>query len=338
MYANSMFDRVARVAEHAALALSTGVAVAGCGGGADAAPNGARGQSCYPNQSCNAGLVCKNDRCIDEPNGGTGSSGVGGASSVTISSSGSGGAGGGSGGGSGKTGASSSSSTGGSGGAPPANQPPVFLSFGTNVSSITQGQMVTISAVLTDPDGIDDIIGGTLLDGSGATYGAFATSGEEGAYELSVSWDQFNQVTSIDFDYGSTKQRVLKAQFFDQAGHSVEQSTSIKLTCNGDAACDGTCIDTKNSASNCGSCGHVCPDAAGCYEGKCGKLSGCLPKAATCAAACAAKGKVCQDLCGDVHQRFWTNGSCSGGSANSTDCNGSLAGIGNNYSESCCCF
>lgn len=40
---------------------------------------------------------------------------------------------------------------------------PVFLSFSTNVGKITQGESVTFTALLTDPDGVDDIVGGSLL-------------------------------------------------------------------------------------------------------------------------------------------------------------------------------
>lgn len=44
---------------------------------------------------------------------------------------------------------------------------------------------MTFSVVLTDPDGIDDLIGGTLKDpDSGSSYGAFVTEAGEGAYAL----------------------------------------------------------------------------------------------------------------------------------------------------------
>jgi hypothetical protein len=327
MDARRTFVGVALVAGLAALTLSTSVGLVGCGGGADGAAEGARGQRCYPNDTCNAGLDCKNDRCVEGP---AGTGGEGGAGS-TSPASGPGGAGG-------SSSKSSTGATGGSGGAPPpANQPPIFLSFGTDVSSITDGQAVTLSAVLTDPDGIDDIIGGTLVDGSGATYGAFATSGQEGAYQISITWDEFNQVTPIDFAYGATTQRVLTARFFDQAGHSVEQSTTLTLTCNGKAACDGTCTDTTKSASNCGTCGHACDSGHGCYDGKCGKLSACLPIANSCSAACAAKGKVCKDLCGSESGEIYYHQMCpnDGASYGVVLCSQQVP---DGVSMKCCCF
>ena len=46
-----------------------------------------------------------------------------------------------------------------------------------------QGQTVVFTAVVTDPDGIEDLIGGTLEDPTtGGTYGAIATSASEGSY------------------------------------------------------------------------------------------------------------------------------------------------------------
>lgn len=117
---------------------------------------------------------------------------------------------------------------------------PRFLSFGTNVTSITEGESVTFTAVLTDPDGIDDLIGGSLTSIDGTVhYGAFATSGQEGSYTLSLSWAQMQQVADIMFrTMGS---RVFRAEFFDVAGHSVERTVTVGLTCGGSHACKGRC-------------------------------------------------------------------------------------------------
>jgi hypothetical protein len=46
-------------------------------------------------------------------------------------------------------------------------------------------ESITFTAVLTDPDGIDDLIGGSLTNADGSIqYGAFVTSGQEGSYSL----------------------------------------------------------------------------------------------------------------------------------------------------------
>lgn len=126
---------------------------------------------------------------------------------------------------------------------------PIFLNFGTNVTTLTGGhddepgdggESVVFTAVLTDPDGIDDLIGGSLTDVTGAIqYGAFSTSGQEGAYTITLSWNAINQAKDISFR--QMTERTFMAVFFDVAGHRVEKSVAIKLTCGGEYACHGTC-------------------------------------------------------------------------------------------------
>jgi hypothetical protein len=203
-------------------------------------------------------------------------------------------------GGAGTTGtgpATTGSSTSGGGGA--MNSPPVFLSFGTSLTSITEGQTVNFTAVLTDLDGINDVIGGTLVDQFGGTYGAFVTSAQEGAYQLDVTWAQVNQMMAVDLAYGATGQRSFTATFFDQGGNSVQKAVALTLTCKGHAACAGTCVDTMADAQNCSTCGNVCPGGGGCAQGKCGALTACLPKGAltTCTAYCLAHGQTCLTAC-----------------------------------------
>ena len=118
---------------------------------------------------------------------------------------------------------------------------PRFLSFGTNVATLTHGESVTFSAVVTDPDGIDDLIGGTLqtADGS-ATYGALVSSGQEGAYSITLSWGQIQQTGAISFQ--DHADRMFVAKFYDTAGHEAQQAVSVELTCHGGYACQGTCV------------------------------------------------------------------------------------------------
>jgi hypothetical protein len=54
--------------------------------------------------------------------------------------------------------------------------------------TMTSSDRLAVSAVVTDPDGIDDLIGGTLTTTDGAsTFGAFATDASEGAYSISLT-------------------------------------------------------------------------------------------------------------------------------------------------------
>lgn len=142
---------------------------------------------------------------------------------------------------------------------------PRFLSFGTNVTSLTEDESVIFTAVLTDPDGIDDLIGGSLTSPDGQVqYGAFATSGQEGSYTITLSWEAMHQAQDITFATGEPRQ--FRAEFFDVAGHAVTRMVTIGLTCDGQYACGGACRDM-------------------CYVS--------VEQRATCAAACEEAGMTC---------------------------------------------
>jgi hypothetical protein len=137
---------------------------------------------------------------------------------------------------------------------------PKFLSFGTNVSTLTEDQEIVFSAVLTDPDGIDDLIGGMLQSGDGKiTYGAFATSDNEGAYSLALSWGDIQEAQDISFKQNES--RTFMAEFFDAEGNTVNQQVTVQLTCGGRFACSGTCQEGGEcgvTAYTPGSCNAVC--------------------------------------------------------------------------------
>lgn len=142
--------------------------------------------------------------------------------------------------------------------AAPSADAPVFLNFGTNVATITQDEAVTFTAVLTDPQGIDDLIGGSLTSEDGAIqYGAFATSGQEGSYTLNLTWDAIDQAADITFAQSAT--RTFTATFFDVAGHRVDKTVTITLSCGGFYACHGACANVcgLNSMTR-GSCDAAC--------------------------------------------------------------------------------
>ncbi|MDP2339317.1 MAG: hypothetical protein Q8O67_00035 [Deltaproteobacteria bacterium] len=167
-------------------------------------------------------------------------------------------------------------------GEPPPPPPPVcgdaacpqILSLSSNVSTIGQFDSATLSAVVTDPDGVADIIGGVLIDPvSDATYATFTATGS-GTFTINVSWSFLNPVRPIDFDGSVT--RVVRARFFDQAGHEAFDDVSLTLQCTDDVvACDGRCGEDRcggqclsaeelGSNENCGSCGNQCDEGAFC--------------------------------------------------------------------------
>src|SRR5262245_1965863 len=65
---------------------------------------------------------------------------------------------------------------------------PVILSLTTNVSDITQGESIRIVAVVAEPSGLQNLVGGTLTtpDGSKAYSGFVAAN--QGTYNLDLSW------------------------------------------------------------------------------------------------------------------------------------------------------
>lgn len=129
---------------------------------------------------------------------------------------------------------------------------PVILAFAANVATIEQGESVTFTAVVTHPEGIENVIGGVLQSGSGATYGAFSTAADEGAYSLSVSWWDTNQVNSINLDSGSDGNRPFVATFFDLEGDSASAELDVGITCDGEPSCEGICGTTCSSGGDSG--------------------------------------------------------------------------------------
>ncbi len=120
---------------------------------------------------------------------------------------------------------------------------PNILVFASDVDAITYNESVNFSAIVTHPDGVDQIIGGLLQSATGATYGAFATGGDEGAYGMSVSWWEINAINALDIDADDTVSRPFVAIFYDETGNT---STSEKLTITAGCedslpACDGVC-------------------------------------------------------------------------------------------------
>lgn len=135
---------------------------------------------------------------------------------------------------------------------------PRILDLSSNTTRVTPSTEFIVTAIVTDPDGIDDLIGGSLKAPSGATYGAFQTSAAEGSYQITISWSQINAVQAIVFD--TSAQRDLVAEFFDQSGNKVQRTLSITLACDdsNEAACEaGRCIDLNSSEDHCGSCGNA---------------------------------------------------------------------------------
>ena len=82
----------------------------------------------------------------------------------------------------------------------------------------------------------------------------------------------------------------------------------------------GCCTDSlQTDASNCGSCGHVCPSGIDCVAGQCEpSIVGCIYRnsgSANCNAYCASLGRTCTAGCSSLGIAFqYQTTSCPGGS------------------------
>lgn len=151
---------------------------------------------------------------------------------------------------------------------------PEILSLTSNRAILDERSSATISAVVTDPDGVADVIGGVLLDPvSGGTYGSFNATGS-GTFDITVSWNSLSPARTIEFEGGVS--RVVRARFFDQSGNETFDDVTLRLECSdsnvacndqcGATRCNGTCLseDQLDTVDNCGGCGIVCDASAVC--------------------------------------------------------------------------
>jgi hypothetical protein len=162
--------------------------------------------------------------------------------------------------------------TGGTSGTGSTDMPPRILTFSTNVTSLEPRQSVTFTAVVTDPNGIDNLIGGTLgAPGGNPSYGAFVTAAAEGSYSLVMTWEQIQQATPLPDD-SAEGVLTFEAKFFDAEGNSVTQTVDVELVCDVDGGpkvcCGGEPIDTSSDDFHCGACNNVCEDSL-CSDSEC---------------------------------------------------------------------
>ncbi len=210
---------------------------------------------------------------------------------------------------------------------------PTILTLGTNVTTLSEGESITLTAMVTDPQGVADLVGGAVTDPiNGATYGAFSSTGSAGSYTLTLSWYALNQARRIDFT--GVQLRELVAEFVDTAGHRAAQPVSVTLTCpvptgegelavcsNGSCGvgcvagmnrcgygcCAGTCcdnsacVDTSSDPSHCGGCWRACDWP---YGGSASCVGG------DCRAECPAGQTACDGYCTDMASDNWNCGAC----------------------------
>ena len=176
------------------------------------------------------------------------------------------------------------------------------------------------SAIVTDPQGVDDVIGGTLQAPAGGTYGTFSTSASEGAYTLTLNWDDLDTVDPIATPPGGNT-RTFVAEFFDQSANATTATATISLQCEDTslAACGNRCVDIAEDLEHCGICNNACGDDGICVEGVCGctQDSSCI-LGEICENNFCVPG--CRDNDGCPSGEFCDEGICNPGCATDSDC------------------
>jgi hypothetical protein len=169
-------------------------------------------------------------------------------------------------------GTSGTDAAGGTSGTGPSDPSPKILAFSTSVTSLEPRKSITFTAVVTDPDGIDNVIGGTLgAPGGSPSYGAFMTAAAEGSYSLMLSWEQVQQATPLPDD-STEGMLTFEAKFFDAEGNSAIQTVDVQFFCDVDGGanvcCGGESTDITSDDNHCGACNNACGDYF-CNESEC---------------------------------------------------------------------
>ncbi|HND32644.1 MAG TPA: hypothetical protein PLA94_21760 [Myxococcota bacterium] len=187
-------------------------------------------------------------------------------------------------------------SAGGGGGG---NSRPEILDFSANSARVTEGDRLVFTVMVTDPDGLDDVVGGSLESSGGASYGSFEATGN-GSYELSLDWSELDTVQDVEFQ--DEEDRSFTARFYDSGGKEATAKATVTLYCDEGGACAGRCVDLRSDPDHCGVCGNSCAafDAgnysfsATCEAGSCLAPSDCVTDLEqNCTTVCAASGMTC---------------------------------------------
>ncbi len=152
----------------------------------------------------------------------------------------------------------------------PVNRAPELVTISSNKPTLNAGESLIITATVTDPDGVDDLAGGSLVDAdSGASYGAFTSGGAAGSFALTLTWGALGAVEAIDAPPSGVG-RSFRAVFLDKAGAKAEGAVDVTLRCDGGdtkSLCAGHCADLQTDSDHCGGCGQPVPAGKICKDG-----------------------------------------------------------------------
>lgn len=145
------------------------------------------------------------------------------------------------------------------------SDPPNAQSFDVGRDNLTEGQSTEITLVVSDPQGVEDIAGVTIVDADTAQTvlqlnGPPTAAGE---YTASLTWDDFAALGP--FDFLGEQDRSLEATVTDLAGDTSGVITArITLTCDGEGGTGAgdKCFNiTDVSAGVAQACNNICETA-----------------------------------------------------------------------------
>lgn len=139
-----------------------------------------------------------------------------------------------------------------------------IVSLTSTPAVLAENQAITISAIVTDKDGLSAIAGGRLVDAMGTSYGAFTTAGGQGTFSLALTWSGAQAIAPIDEPAGGGT-RALTVEFFDNQGRTASLPFTLAFACPSaaDSICSGTCADLATDPDHCGTCGDALETATG---------------------------------------------------------------------------
>lgn len=151
--------------------------------------------------------------------------------------------------------------------------PPQILEITAIPSELTEGDVVSVSVQATDPDGLDDIVGGTLTSPDGdQTYGVLEQIAG-GTFTVSLSWAQLHATVPIEFS--GSESRTLRVELIDAAALTASDTVLVTLSCREGGACDGECVSVE-LADNCGDDPPIDEQPADGMYSECATIADCF--------------------------------------------------------------
>ena len=197
---------------------------------------------------------------------------------------------------------------------------PEITSLFTDAQVLAPDSRIMFTAIVSHPHGLTEIVGGTLQDPvTGATYGAF-TQSAGGTFIIELGWYAVNAVSPISV--ARNGMLTFEAVFRDNSGAEGRDTVGLGMSCEGQDACAGTCIDWFSDQANCGGCGLTCDGQfSTCLGGSCQVTawSPCFrPYDMSCAQACSELQQTCvEGGCGGAtYAYYWNVEACVQGPPN----------------------